>query len=265
MYRQAVVKGHFYPDDVYELTSFFESARSKKSIKEPISVIVPHAGYIYSGKTAFKTLSSVEIPERVLLLGPNHTGLGERVALYHKGIWETPFGDVPVDSELADALLDNYIIKKDFVAHLNEHSLEVIVPMLKYLNPSVKIVPIVIGISHYEECLKVAEGITETLNKTKEKVLIVVSSDMNHYEDSETTLKKDNIAIDAILHLDSKKLYETILTYNITMCGFAPAIIAIESSKNLGAQEGILIEHTHSGIVSGHNREVVGYAGIIIK
>ena len=265
MYRNAVVKGQFYPNNVKELRSFFEEARSDKKIKNPISVITPHAGYIYSGKTAFKTLSSVDIPEKVLLIGPNHTGYGKKIAVYNEGLWETPFGDIEVDSDLANFLVDNEVLYKDYTAHLYEHCLEVIAPMLKYLNPSVKIVPVIFGLLSYEECCEIAEKISSLLLNIKEKVLIVVSSDMNHYEDSEKTSKKDNIAIEAIKILDAKKLYESIIKYNITMCGFIPAIIAIESSRMLGAKEGILIEHTHSGVVSGDDSQVVGYAGIIIK
>lgn len=265
MYREAVVKGHFYPDDVNLLTSFFEKARSEKKIENSISAIIPHAGYIYSGKTAFKTLSSIDIPETVLLLGPNHTGMGKKIAVFNEGEWETPFGDITVDRELANILIDNKLIYKDYTAHINEHSLEVIAPMLKYLRPSVKIVPVTLGLLGYEECLKIAELIVKSLADIKKKALIIVSSDMNHYEDSESTIKKDNIAIDAILHLDSAKLYENIIKYNITMCGFIPAVIAVESSKKLGATEGILIEHTHSGVASGVYSEVVGYAGIVIK
>ena len=265
MYRNAVVKGQFYPNNVKELKSFFEEARSDKKIKNPISVIIPHAGYIYSGKTAFKTLSSIDIPEKVLLMGPNHTGYGKRVAVYNAGFWETPFGDIGIDCDVANSLIDNEIFYKDYTAHLYEHSLEVITPMLKYLEPSVKIVPIVFSLLSYEECCEIADKITNLLLNIKGKMLIVVSSDMNHYEDSEKTLKKDNIAIEAIKKLDAKKLYENIVKYNITMCGFVPAIIAIEISRMLGATEGVLIEHTHSGITSGDDSQVVGYAGIIIK
>jgi AmmeMemoRadiSam system protein B len=266
MFRKAIVKGQFYPDCANELTKFFDKIpRSNKKIESSISAIIPHAGYIYSGKTAFKTLSSIDIPEAAILMGPNHTGMGKRIAVFNDGSWETPFGDITVDKELANMLVDEKIIYKDYSAHTNEHCLEVIVPMLKYLNTTVQIVPVVFGLLSYQECLKIAELIVKSLNEITKKALIIVSSDMNHYEDSETTTKKDNMAIEAILHLDSRKLYETVIEHNITMCGFIPAIIAIECSKMLGATEGILIEHTHSGMASGFYREVVGYAGIIIK
>jgi AmmeMemoRadiSam system protein B len=265
MYRKAVVKNRFYTGNVEELISFFESSFSDKKIEEVKCAIVPHAGYIYSGRTAFKTLSSINITDTVLLLGPNHTGLGERVAVFCDGSWETPFGDVKVDKELAKALVDSENIYEDYTAHLYEHCLEVILPMLKYLNSNVKIVPIVFSLLSYNEALIIGNIIAEQLKKKGKNILIIVSSDMNHYEDSVTTLNKDKMAINAIIRLDTKKLYEAVAHYNISMCGFVPAIVAIESCKMMGATEGFLIEHTDSGEYSGDTKEVVGYAGIVIK
>ncbi|MDY6820205.1 MAG: AmmeMemoRadiSam system protein B [Deferribacterota bacterium] len=264
MYRELVVAGYFYPANKRELINFFENNRGDATHKDVKSAIVPHAGYVYSGKTAFKTLSSIDIPSTVILIGPNHTGLGERVSVYPEGSWASPFGDVVVNKGITEKLIDKELVFDDYYAHLREHSLEVVVPMLKYLRKDVEIVPITIKGLSLNECLVLAKKISTICMEYKGEILIVVSSDFNHYEDAEITDKKDMIAIECILNMDPVALYEKVNLNNITMCGYIPAVIALQGSKELGAKKAILIEHTHSGYVSGDYNQVVGYAGIVI-
>lgn len=262
MLRKAAVKGYFYPDKKEELIDFFEKNKTESKINAFLA-IVPHAGYIYSGKTAVKTLSSLNFKKKVLLIGPNHTGFGERVALYPDGEWETPFGFVQVDTELNRKLSLIPEIEEDIIAHVREHSLEVILPILHYIKKDITFSAITMMPLKYNQCVKLASDIYEQIKD--EDLNIIISSDFNHYENAETTDKKDLMAIEKILSLDTKGLYDTVFDNDISMCGIYPAIVGIEIAKRFGAKEGILIEHTHSGFVNGDFSQVVGYAGILIK
>lgn len=265
MRREAVVKDYFYPSDKGVLKKLFHSwGQVDTAKKDALVSIVPHAGYIYSGEVAFRVLSAINIKRRVILMGPNHTGFGQRVSIYPGGSWETPFGDIDIDEELVERFV-NVGLKTDTLAHLKEHSLEVILPILKYLNENCKIVPITISYLRYDECMMVAEKILNVVNYFKDEVTFVISSDFNHFEDEKTTLLKDKYAIDAILRLDPEGLYNVVRDKDISMCGVIPSTIGLIVAKNLGAQKGELLIHTTSGRVSGDYDRVVGYAGIVIS
>jgi AmmeMemoRadiSam system protein B len=262
MFRKAAVKGHFYPDSREEVEAFISANAVKNTKKiEALCIVLPHAGWIYSGATAVKTASAVKIPDKIILLGPNHTGLGARISVYPSGSWETPLGDVPVDEETAAKLTASPICKADTLAHLNEHSLEVLVPILKYFNPNIKITPVTVSVLGEETCAEFARLLFETAD---DNTLIVVSSDMNHFENSEITDKKDGAALEALLELDASKLRRTVHSMNISMCGAVPAGVAISYSKMKNSSGAELVEHTHSGYVSGDHSRVVGYAGVHI-
>lgn len=267
MFRQPVVAGYFYPAEKDELEDFFSKAKGRNEQAKynyPKAVIVPHAGYMYSGKIAFKTLYSINLPDSVLILGPNHTGQGQEVAVYPEGAWQTPFGEVKIDEELAHLITMKGVLRKDYLAHRNEHSIEVILPMLKYLSKDIKVVPVLLKNVDYEDCLNIADAILGGIKLYNKDFLVIVSSDFNHYEDSRITEEKDKKAVDTILTLDPKKLYEVVNKNNITMCGIYAAITAIIVSKALGATHAELVGHTHSGYTSGDYDHVVGYAGVVI-
>ena len=267
MIRMPAVAYQFYPGERVALKKTVESLVKEKSLKEDaIAIIAPHAGYIYSGKVAGSVYSRVKIPDNILLLGPNHTGLGERAALMSSGEWEMPFGKVAINQEIAHLLIEeSHIFSDDSTAHAREHSLEVQLPFIQYFNPKASIVPVTIMYMGYEECKELGKAVANAIRKYSDKILIVVSSDMNHYERDAVTKKKDRKAIDKILALNPRGLMETVSSDNISMCGIIPATVALAAAKELGAKKAELIDYATSGDTSGDYEHVVGYAGILIN
>lgn len=260
MYRKSVVAGSFYPASKDTLINFIQKYRESEKYDAKI-VIAPHAGYIFSGATAVRTITSTKISENVILLGPNHTGLGEKLSVYPTGSWQTPFGDVLINSDIVDYITGE-LFKKDTLAHMGEHSLEVMLPILKYIKNDVKIVPITISYLSKSDCKKAAEKLYEIVKKYNPTILI--STDLNHFEDEETTQLKDSLAIEKILEIDPDGLYTTVFENDISMCGVFPVTIGLYLAKLLNLTNAKLIEHTTSAKTSGDFRRVVGYAGILI-
>ncbi len=264
MRRKPAVAGTFYPADRRELDNLIDllcgsPSEERKKVKV---VLVPHAGLIYSGKTACEVYKRIEIPERVVLLGPNHTGYGPEVSVYSGSVWETPYGDVYIDEELRNEIVAFPDVIPDEEAHLYEHSLEVQLPFLiRHAKREFRILPIVIGYLDYDRAVSLGRFLGEVL-KGKD-ALIVISSDMSHYIPAEEAKKKDEILISAMERLATDELYFKRIQYNITMCGFIPAVVGIEAGKVLGIRKGILIDYTNSGEVTGDYDNVVAYAGMI--
>ncbi len=258
--REKAVAGYFYPEDSQALTQFIERYADHTSKEHYKAVFVPHAGYIYSGKTAVKTLSKVALTDTVIILGTNHTGFGEQISVWSAGSWDTPLGQVEIDSQLAETIIDTTFAKPDVVAHVREHSIEVIVPILKHLKPDIKIVPICIMGMNTARLASFASDLCKVVGDAT----IIVSTDFNHYEDKQTTDEKDNLAIDAILSVDAYELYDTVMDKGISMCGIYPSFVALNVAKEKGATKGILVEHTTSAEASGDEDSVVGYAGILV-
>lgn len=266
--REPVVAGYFYPSAKSQLLRMLESFIKDVSEKEKaISVMVPHAGYIYSGATAGEVFSKVVVPETVIILGPNHTGYGEPYAVASHDFWITPLGNVPVDKEMVDALVkESRYLEQDTLAHKREHSIEVQIPFLQVLKNNVKIVPVCLqGYVDNPAWVEIGESIGEVIKNLGKDVLIVASSDMTHYEPQTVAEEKDKYAIDAICLLDEDLLVDRIEEKDISMCGYGPVIVSIIASKVLGATKGELVKYTTSGETSGDWEQVVGYAGIIIK
>lgn len=229
------------------------------------AIILPHAGYLYSGKTAGEVMRRTQIPETCFLIGPNHWGYGHPFAIVSAGSWETPLGAVEIDHNFASGLLEAcHDLRKDDGAHEKEHSLEVEVPFLQYRNPQVKIVPLVIGTLDWDRSREVALALTEFL-KTRRGVLIVASTDMNHYESDEATRKKDRYALQAIEALDPEGLRKAITHQRITMCGAVPVYMALFLIHALGGKKAHLVDYRTSADASGDYDRVVGYAGFIIE
>ena len=269
MLRQAAVAGYFYKGSSAALKDQVERflAPGAKKIKA-LGIVSPHAGLVYSGSVAGAVYSSIELPGTFILIGPNHTGLGEPVSLMAKGEWETPLGTVRIDEELAAAILSrSRLIHEDTLAHLKEHSLEVQLPFIQYLRKEFMIVPIQMMDTRLETCLALGNAVAEAVRERAKEasVLIVASSDMSHYISAEAAKKKDHKAIQRILDLDAQGLYYTVRDEDITMCGYGPAVAMLTACKALGAKKAELIKYTNSGEVSGDYDQVVGYAGIVVS
>ncbi|PLX68371.1 MAG: AmmeMemoRadiSam system protein B [Denitrovibrio sp.] len=260
MHRQSAVAGVFYPADAESVKNFIKKHSVENEKQQASAVLVPHAGYVYSGATAVRTLSRITIPNTVILAGPNHTGAGPMISVYTAGSWHTPLGEVSMNEELIEKLTEHELFSKDVRAHVNEHSLEVILPILKYFNPDVKVVCITLKYLDIEDIKKAADHISECTDG-----LFVISSDFNHFEDSETTELKDKAAIDKLLKMDAEGLYSIVSDMRISMCGVVPSCTGILYALSKGADESVFIEHTHSGKVNGDNNKVVGYAGLYYK
>lgn len=268
MIRQPAVAGRFYPNDPSvlneELNSFLGVPRLEEKIRAQ-ACLVPHAGYKYSGHVAGAVYRHIEIPSRVILLGPRHFPGGARCAILSDGAWQTPLGLLPLDRLLAQKIACACpLLQEDAVAHRNEHSLEVQLPFLQRLVPSSTFVPIVIASAQYAELEALGHAIADVLRAEAELILIVASSDMNHYESDAITRMKDRKALDRILALDPRGLFDTIRDEEISMCGYGAAVAMLTAVRQIGAARAELVRYATSGEINGDLQEVVGYAGVVI-
>lgn len=264
--RRPAVAGQFYPDRPEALKAMVDGFMPVAKREKATAVIAPHAGYIYSGGVAGAVYSSVKVPDDIVLIGPNHTGMGKRASVMAKGQWEVPTGAVEINEALASSVVSSSrLFSEDSLSHLAEHSLEVQLPFIMNANRNARIVPITVMHFGYRDCKVMGEAIAGAIKDHKKDTLIVVSSDMNHYEADKKTREKDRFAIDAILGLDAKGLLDVAGEKDISMCGVIPAAIAIVAAKCLGAKDACLVKYSTSGEVSGDYDQVVGYAGIVIK
>jgi MEMO1 family protein len=266
--RQPAVADRFYPGSPAALRSAVAEllpATQPAEKQHARAVVSPHAGYIYSGALAAQTFSSIVIPETVIIIGPNHRGQGAPIALSTSD-WAMPLGTVPADGEVGTLMVKySQSIKIDELAHRYEHSLEVQVPFLQMLQKRLSIVPLVVSHISYPLCEEVAGAIAKAIQGSGRDILIVASSDMNHYETRRNTEKKDRLALQCIERLDANGLYHTVYDNGISMCGVIPVAIAMLAAKACGALTSRLIGYTDSGYVSGDTAQVVGYAGIVIN
>lgn len=264
--RKPVVAGRFYPGEAADLEQTIASLLPRHIEKTHASAVVsPHAGYIYSGELACKTLASVDIPDTVILIGPNHTGLGSPISLSRQN-WQIPTGVVANNSEFCSILAQkSALLSEDEAAHSHEHSLEVQLPILYYLNRNVSIVPITVSGLSLETCQRFAEELAEAVAEYKKTCLIVASNDMSHFNSREQAQKLDRLAIDRLLQFDAEGLYKTVRTNRISMCGVIPVTLTLLASALTGASRVNLTGYTDSGEKSGDTTSVVGYAGAIIS
>jgi len=270
MLRHPAVAGHFYPATAEALKRQVEGFIIPAEKTRAVGILSPHAGLIYSGAVAGAVYSSVDLPDTVVLIGPNHTGLGAPVSIMREGRWETPLGAVEIDEALAGAIAaKSPRIQEDSLAHLREHSLEVQLPFLQYFKKTFKMVPIQMLDTRLETCLEVGRAVGEAIadygtEGHSERPLIIASSDMSHYERAATAKEKDYKAIHRILALDPEGLYSTVKNHGITMCGVGPAVAMLTACKFLGASAAKLVKYANSGDVSGDYEQVVGYAGLLV-
>jgi len=273
MKRVPVVSGQFYPDNHSDLKELMRRFSSKGSFplrgcSKKISakgIILPHAGYTYSGRVAVTTVSAVLPKKRLLILGPNHSGRGADFSLWKQGAWKILDKEIKIDEEIATAILnEGGRIHEDTLAHTMEHSIEIQLPILDYFFGDFKFVPIACKEGGLKDYREVAEQIFQAIKKMKNEVLLVASTDLTHHEPDQVTRKKDRRAIEAIIDLDEEELVKRIHKEDITLCGEAPLAIFISCLKMLGAKKSQVALYQTSGDISGDRSAVVGYVGIII-
>jgi len=278
--RHPVVAGYFYPEDPNELISLIEKSFlhplgpgklpivSNKRVRSSIGYVAPHAGYIYSGPIAahvYYKIAEEGNPDTFIIIGTNHTGLGSLVSVYPRGRWYTPLGYANIDEELSRSIIENSsIAEADTYAHIEEHSIEVQIPFLQYLyGENINIVPIVMGLHSPDAAKDLAKSIYESVKALGRDIVIIASSDFNHYEPHEITVEKDMLAIDKIAKLDTEGFYRVIIDRNISVCGPGAIMTLMEYAKLVSDNHHVeLLKHATSGDVSGHKNAVVGYAAI---
>jgi len=267
MIRNAVAAGRYYPGSASEIREMMEVLVDKTAKKEAaIGLLMPHAGYPYSGPVAGATISRVKFKDTFIIMGPSHTGLGKPFSIMTEGKWQTPLGEVEIDSALGKKLLaTSDYLQEDETAHLHEHAVEVQIPFLQYLKPDIKIVPIILGYAPADTYKEIGRDIATAIKESNGKAVIIASGDMTHYEPQEIAEEKDNQAIKAMLKLDEDELTRRYEELDISMCAYGPAVCLISAAKELGATRAELVKYQTSGDATGDYSSVVGYAGIIIK
>jgi len=266
--RLPAVAGRFYSSDPEELTALVRKYAMPQPDTPPRRVkacLVPHAGYMFSGYVAGAVFSRIVLPQRILILGVRHFPRGESLAILASGAWRTPLGDAAIDEALAAALQKECpILREDRVAHGAEHSLEVQLPFLQVLSPGSSFVPIALGTVRFEDLVAVGEALACVLAANPE-VLLLTTSDLNHYENDATTRLKDKKAIEQILALNPRGLYDVCRNEDISMCGLGPSVAMLTALRALAAKRAELVRYATSADVSGDTSSVVGYAGFIFS
>lgn len=267
MIRQPAVAYQFYPGKEQDLKKDLSGRIKEVEKKEKVlAVVSPHAGYVYSGNIAGAVYSIAEITRDVIVMGPNHHGLGAPFAVMAQGKWKMPGGDITINEKLAHLIIEeSRWLRADDQAHINEHSIEVQLPFIQYVQPSVEFVPVVLSTADFQTCEEMGMAIAKAIKRYGKPAVIIASTDMTHYESHESAQQKDQLAIERILSLDPSGLLDTVLTNNISMCGVIPTTVALAAAKELGATKASQVAYATSGDVSGDYSYVVGYAGFIIQ
>jgi AmmeMemoRadiSam system protein B len=269
MLRLPAVSGRFYPSHPTELTALireFTKTDGNATLVRVKACLVPHAGYVYSGHVAGAVYARIAVPKKIVILGVRHYPRGENAAILSSGAWRTPLGDAAIDQALAEALRAVCpLLREDSVVHSSEHSLEVQIPFLQVLQPGFTFVPVALGTLRFEDLVAVGEAIGRVLAASTEEILLVTTSDLNHYENDATTRLKDKKAIEQILALNPRGLYDVCSNEDISMCGLGPAVAMLTALRALAAKHADLVRYATSADVSGDTSSVVGYAGFIFS
>lgn len=268
MLRQPAVADQFYPGDPRQLHATIDALAQpvpEDRKVNALALVSPHAGYIYSGRTAAETFARVKVPADVVVLGPNHHGRGAPLAIVSEGSWAMPFGEVPINRELSELIkLHTPQAQEDPGAHRYEHSLEVQVPFLQTARTKFSLSPLVVSQLHLATCREIGHGLAKAIQALGRPVLMVASTDMTHYEPRSFASRQDHLALARITALDPEGLYNTVLDHGISMCGFIPTTITLFAALALGASKAELVSYSDSGEASGDTARVVGYAGLVI-
>ena len=267
--RTPAVSGMFYPSLPARWRADVRGYLGEDKVaRRAVGLVSPHAGYTYSGHTAGSVFAAVHVPATCIVLAPNHTG--RRTAKSGGSIllskaYRTPLGDLSLDDTLGEALVlgADGLLQEDEVAHSEEHAVEVVLPFIQSRNDQSRVVPIVIGWTDWERTAALARVMHAAVGERAD-VLVVASSDMNHYEPAEVTADKDSLALERLIELDGEGLLEIARAQSISMCGRVPAACACELARLRGRTRGEVVAYSHSGVASGDNNRVVGYAGVLL-
>jgi len=264
--RQAAVAGQFYPESEVELRQTVEKLLPETKARPAVGVMAPHAGFVYSGALAGEVFASVEIPDTVVILCPNHTGRGARVSIAAADAFEIPGAVIPIQRALATAIATGFPgAQEELDAHVLEHAIEVELPFLVARNPSVQIVPIVVGPLSRDEAIELGRHLHRVLTDTGIQALVVASSDMSHYLPDAQCRTADERALVPLLAFKPEDLYDTVRDNDITMCGVIPATVMLSYAREQGAKGPELIGYATSGDAFGDRSRVVGYAGVVVR
>ena len=279
MIRKPAVAGLFYeldPDSLRKQIEWCFKHRlgpgnipvmgSKRDIK---GVIAPHAGYIYSGPVAAHTYHEIAedgFPETFIILCPNHTGMGSGVSAMKEGSWETPLGLADIDAEFADLMIKNArIIDSNADAHIKEHSAEVQLPFLQYLNPDFKFVPVTMWMQDIETSTEIGNSIYKTASELGRDVVVIASTDFTHYQPQNVAQTQDMKVIDAIKAMDENLMINRVAQLNVTMCGYGPVAATMVATKKMGATNCEILKYATSGDATGDKSSVVAYASAVFR
>ena len=265
--RPPAVAGQFYPADRNQLEQFVNELTPRDSVtpQKWTAAIVPHAGLRFSGKIAADVLRRVEYPETIIVIGPKHTAIGMDWAVAPHENWQMPFGLLPSDPDLAAELMKAVDgLELDALAHQREHSIEVELPFLHRFAPHSKVVGIAIGPATLEQCSQFASSLANVLKPRIDNTLLIISTDMNHYASDAETRRVDEIAMQAIESLDPERVFNDVRGNDISMCGVLPAVIVMDTLKQLGRLQRVeRVGYATSADVSGNTDQVVGYSGML--
>ncbi len=260
--RMPAVAGQFYPGKSRALETEVEALFSKvKRDRKASAAIVPHAGYAFSGGIAALGLSKLKKFNSFVIMGPNHTGLGERISVSSHGRWMTPLGSVPVDGKIAKEIAEKSSAELDELGHLSEHSVEVVLPLLQHLFDGFSIVPVSIMTSDFDELIELGNALYSAVGKSGAG--IVASSDFSHFVPLESAKEKDLKAIDAIKSLDIRGFHELATGINASICGVGPITALMQYCRKAGLRRAKMLKYSTSAAVTGDEMSVVGYASII--
>jgi AmmeMemoRadiSam system protein B len=267
MIRNPCVAGYFYPGKASELKAKLSKLVDIKAPKENVlGLLAPHAGYQYSGAVTGATISRVNFKDTFIIIGPSHSGQGKPFSVMTAGTWRMPLGDVEIDSELAQEIVNgSELLEADEEAHRDEHAVEVQLPFLQYFKPDVRIVPIIVAGDSGGAYQQIGSDIARAVKELKKDTVIMASGDMTHYEPHDIAKEKDLYAVEAMLNLDIPELTRRYKERRITMCAYPPLVCVMSAVIELGATGGELVKYQTSGDVTGDKMQVVGYAGVIFK
>jgi len=267
MIRNPVVAGQFYPGSAKEINAILAKYIDKSAPKEAAAgLLMPHAGYQYSGAVAGAAISRVKFKDTFIIIGPSHSGMGKPFSVWPDGKWATPLGEVEVDEELARKIIElSSYAEADYDAHLDEHAVEVQIPFLQYIKPDVRIAPIILAGTSADIYKEIGHAIAKAVKSLKREAVILASGDMTHYEPADMARAKDMQAVEAMLALDADELTMRYNNLHLTICAYGPLVTLITAAKDLGAIGAELVKYQTSGDATGDNSSVVGYAGVIFK